>query len=192
MNKDITNEHVAKKPVSEDAISEKTVSDGQLAKHIQNLPNEIKPQRDLWQGIELAIQGKPQVRDDQNKRRILSSSAWAASVVAAVLVTWLSFSPNKLNNSEPIGDSAMLVSLMADNFTQQKKAILVSYGQTNTDQLSAEMQKQLQQLSAARATLKKALKEDGENADLLNLLNFTQQQELNLLQRLYTSQWQTI
>ena len=46
--------------------------------------------------------------------------------------------------------------------------------------------------------LEKALANDGNNIDLLNLLRFTQQQELELLQKLYpymnnkNAKWQTI
>ncbi len=46
------------------------------------------------------------------------------------------------------------------------------------------MQEQLLQLSQARLAIKKALENDENNVDLLNLLRFTQQQELNLLQQL--------
>lgn len=189
MSKETHKEFNKKQPLN---TENEMISEKALTSHINALPTELSPERDLWQGIELAIQDKPQERGNDNKHRVIAPSAWAASVVAAVLVTWLSFSPMQETNEQKIGDTSMLVSLMSDNFNQQKKALLVSYGQSDTTQLSADMQQQLEQLSTARATLEKALAADSDNADLINLLNFTQQQELNLLQRLYTTTWQTI
>ena len=54
------------------------------------------------------------------------------------------------------------------------------------------MQKQFKELSSARVAINKALKDDPNNSDLLNLLRWTQQQELDLLQQVYSPQWQTI
>ena len=61
----------------------------------------------------------------------------------------------------------------------------MSYGQPTVDKLPLAMQKELTQLADARASIRKALVTDENNADLLNLLDFTQQQELKLLQQLY-------
>ena len=81
---------------------------------------------------------------------------------------------------------------------KQKQAMLVSYGQPDMTHLSVKMQNQLIALAQARKAIEKALANDENNADLLNLLRFTQQQELSLLQQLYpymnnkNGQWQTI
>jgi len=87
---------------------------------------------------------------------------------------------------------------MQESFKQQKQAMLVSYGQPDMTNLPVKMQTQLVELAQARKTIKQALVNDENNVDLLNLLRFTQQQELNLLQQLYpymnnkNIQWQTI
>jgi len=194
----------------------KPITDQVLADKVANLPSQLSPQRDLWAGIERAIQDKPQhVVEGQSasnsKKAHLVPVAWAASIVAAVLVTWLSFSPsveqNKtliVNNNgakplsiEPLANDP-LVAMIQDDFSQQKQAMLVSFGQPDLKQLSAKMQVQLAQLAQARLTIEKALQSDKNNIDLLNLLRFTQQQELNLLQQLLpytgsnTAKWQTI
>jgi 3-dehydroquinate dehydratase len=80
---------------------------------------------------------------------------------------------------------------MQHNFQQQKQTLLVSYGKPSMEQLSPAMKKELKQLGDARASIRKALASDENNADLLNLLDFTQQQELKLLQQLYR-QYQVI
>ena len=87
---------------------------------------------------------------------------------------------------------------MDENFQQQKQAMLVSFGNPDLAKLSVNMQNQLSQLAQARKAIESALANDENNADLLNLLRFTQQQELSLLQQLYptmndkSNQWQTI
>lgn len=184
----------------------KQITDQTLASHVDKLPQEMQPQRDLWQGIERAIQHKSQQREEIKEKSKVVPMAWAASLIAAVLVAWVSFSPSSqvsaplvANNNEALQQAAgQLVSAMQANFKQQKQAMLVSYGKPDMTNLPAKMQTQLTELAQARKTIERALANDENNVDLLNLLRFTQQQELNLLQQLYpfmnneNSQWQTI
>ncbi len=164
----------------------------------------LSPERDLWAGIERAIQYKQQ---QAAKQTILSlPTAWAASVVTAILVTWLILSPEQENqvlvkqtstvNSNPLDTSIKqhdkLVTLMQDGFHQQRQAMLVSFDQPKVEQLPHEMQQQLQQLALARELIINALLVNDINIDLFNLLDFTQQQGLNLLQLLYSPQLQNI
>ena len=192
------------------------ITDQVLTDKVNTLSQELTPERDLWAGIERAIQNKPQqltpdhIVSDSN-RKYFTPTAWAASVVAAVLVTWLSFSPLKereapltvqTNETKLPENKALvndeLVTMIQNNFTEQKQAMLVSFGQPDLKKLPEKMQIQLDQLAQARLTIEKALKNDKTNVDLMNLLRFTQQQELNLLQQLlpYTGsnapKWQTI
>lgn len=177
------------------------MNDDQLDKYLDEqttqLPNEIQPQRDLWSGIERAIHNKEQAKSKKNNSYM--PTAWAASLIAAVLITWLAFTPELETVGELLTKSndqqivpGQLVSLMQKSFKQQKQAMLVSFGQPNISNLPQEMQTQLQQLAFARHAIEKALLADEDNTDLLNLLRFTQQQELNLLQQLYSPQWQSI
>ncbi|MBL4942625.1 MAG: hypothetical protein JKY81_13315 [Colwellia sp.] len=185
----------------------KQISDQGLASQVDKLPKEIQPQRDLWSGIERAIQGKNQQDASEVKHNNIIPMAWAASLIAAVLVTWIAFKPTSLQLSTPLlvsneqasstSDMA-LASSMQSSFQQQKQTMLVSYGAPDMTNLPISMQNQLTALAQARQTIKKALTNDSTNVDLLNLLRFTQQQELNLLQQLYpymnnkNAQWQRI
>lgn len=192
------------------------ITDQVLADKANSLPHELTPERDLWAGIERAIQNKPQqlapeLIGSASKRRAFAPLAWAASVIVAVLVTWLSFSPmgeqekplmaltndaNQPSDKTVVNDE--LVTMIQDNFAEQRQAMLVSFGQPDLKQLPIKMQTQLTQLAQARLAIEKALQNDKNNVDLMNLLRFTQQQELNLLQQLlpYTGsqspKWQTI
>jgi len=184
----------------------KQISDKTLTSHVDKLPKEMQPQRDLWSGIERAIQDKSQQSVMDNKKSNIVPMAWAASFIAAILVAWISFAPTSqlstpltASNDEVLQPTAgQLVSSMQKSFQQQKQAMLVSYGQPDMTNLPVKMQTQLIELAQARKTIEKALVNDENNVDLLNLLRFTQQQELNLLQQLYpymnnkNIQWQTI
>ena len=185
----------------------KQISDQTLTSLVNELPKEMEPQRELWSGIERAIQGKSQQDSSINKKTTVLPMAWAASIIAAVLVAWISFTPNEstlssfltASNEQTIQLNAeVIVSSMQENFQQQKQAMLVSYGKPDMTNLPINMQNQLVELAKARKTIEKALEDDVNNVDLLNLLRFTHQQELNLLQQLYpymnnkNAQWQSI
>ena len=162
-----------------------SISDEQLQQHIDSLKKEIAPQRDLWQGIEKAI-NQEQVNQPNRTKQIMPI-AWAASIVAAVLLTWFNIAPQGASNTE-----LSLVASLHQDFSQQKQLMLTSFGQPDLTKLPPEMQAELAKLSQARASIEAALANDENNTDLLNLLQWTQQQELDLIKRLYTPQWQTI
>lgn len=161
----------------------KQLTDQALNEEIGQLPNEMTPDRELWSGIERAIQHKPQ---SKNKPKVVPL-AWAASVIAAVLVSWMSFSPQQ--STPGVLDT---VALLQNSFESQKQTMLVSFGQPKLAELPPEMQEQLKQLASARQSIENALKNDPNNMELINLLRWTQNQELNLLEQLYTPKWQTI
>lgn len=67
-----------------------SISDRALQQHINELPKEMSPERDLWVGIEKAIEHQSQQSTvAPTKSSFKTPVAWAASVVAAVLLTWL-------------------------------------------------------------------------------------------------------
>ena len=184
----------------------KQISEQSLMAQVEQLPKEMEPERDLWLGIERAMQHNANQQEHDKRKKVSPPLAWAASIVVAVLVTWLSVNPSleqtktdfvKQNRVKP-ASGEQLISLMHENFQQQKQAMLVSFGNPDLSTLSVDMQSQLSQLAQARKAIESALANDENNVDLLNLLRFTQQQELSLLQQLYpiwnakSSQWQTI
>jgi hypothetical protein len=81
---------------------------------------------------------------------------------------------------------------MQESFKQTKQTMLVSFGQPKISALPKEIQEELSKLSSAQTTIEKALIEDPSNNDLLNLLRWTQEQELDLLSQLYSPKWQSI
>jgi len=176
--------------------SSKQLSEQELQALVLQLPTELSPERELWSGIEKAINDKAQDNFDGNKTQWQKAPvAWAASVVAAVLLTWGVITPQSgLNDSfnSELSGSINLIAAMQQTFEQQKQGMLISYGQPNLKELTPEMQEQFKQLSSAQLTIKKALESEPNSTDLLNLLRWTQQQELDLLKQLYSPQWQSI
>lgn len=189
------------------------ISEQRLNDKVEQLPKEMEPKRDLWSGIEKAIATTPQLAETATPtepRRDLWSGiesaiattpqqtvpakakvipmAWAASVVAAVLLSWFTFSPQGANTQVPVN----LASIMNEDFEAQKQLVLTSFGQPELKKLPQEMQNQLSELSSAREAIANALENDPTNGDLLNLLRWTQKQEIDLLKQLYSPQWQTI
>ena len=170
----------------------KLISDQDLQKQVEGLGAELTPNRDLWPGIEKAL--TKQVIDQQEQQS--EAKAWslkqvmpiaASFFVAAILLSVLL--PSQQNN---VSEHTQLVQSIESNFSQQKQAMLVSFGQPDLAKLPVDMQNQLKQLSNAQKSLIKAIEADPNNVELLDLLRWTQTQELTLLEQLYSPQWQTI
>jgi hypothetical protein len=173
----MNNSHQQKRKLSEQA----------LHKQLNALDKEITPERDLWQGIEFAIERTEQQSQQSGYRQPL---AWAASVLLAVLVGWggWQLAPQK----SVIAPANTLVASLAVDFSSQRQAMLVSLGQPDLNALDPKIKAQFDEFTKARQALHKALADDPQNTDLLNLLSWLQQQELALLEQLYRPQWQTI
>jgi hypothetical protein len=176
----------------------KLLSEQALQKALAKLPDEMTPQRDLWAGIERAIEVKTQDKPVfvSPVKKVFMPTACAASLVLAVLATWFSFSPQfseqPLDLAQQNNSPLTLVTAMQENFKHTKQSMLISFGQPKISALPKEIQQELINLSSAQATIEKALNEDPSNNDLLNLLRWTQKQELDLLSQLYSPKWQSI
>jgi len=162
-----------------------SISEQQLQQQVATLPTEIEPQRDLWLGIEKAI-NHPSVPNSNRRNSYQPTLTWAAAIILAIFSSWYVWSPN------PTASTPSIAQIMRQTFEQQKQGLLTSYGQANTQLLPNLMQQQLKELESAQHTILNALKTQPQNADLLNLLRFTQQQELKLLAQLYQPTWQKI
>jgi len=159
-----------------------------LQDKLKQLHREITPQRELWSGIEKALQHQSQLNSSSHTHKVIRPMAWAASIVAAILLTWGVITPQQQQLQTPMS----LVSAMQQDFEQQKQTMLVSFGQPKLSALPLDMQKQLEELLSARQAIEKALVDEPNSSDLLNILRWTQKQELELIKQLYSPQWQTI
>jgi negative regulator of sigma E activity len=165
------------KPISEQALQDK----------IDALSDEITPERDLWSGIDHAIEHQCQSAIHKTEKTNFKPYALAASVMLAVLVTVFNYSSLNTPQQKLTGLEAI-----EQQFDQQKNAMLVSFGEPKIDKLPSDIQAQFNELKAARLSLVEALKSDPNNPNLLNLLKYTQRQELSLIEQLYSPKWLTI
>ncbi|WP_299775374.1 tetratricopeptide repeat protein [uncultured Pseudoteredinibacter sp.] len=148
-------------------------------------PEEISPKRDLWPGIEKAINQEQQ--KTPNGLSINSKIAFssAASVLAAVL---LIKGPDLLPSQEPTIDSG--ITALVDTYEQEKQQMLVRY--QGQEALVSNWQQQLNDLEEAAKSLKNALEDDPDNAVLIHMLGNVYQQQLDLINKVHTPKWQQI
>ncbi|MCJ8297050.1 MAG: hypothetical protein MJK15_21880, partial [Colwellia sp.] len=177
MNKQVPQKHLNQGHEHQGQLPvDKVISDKKLNEQVANLANEMIPERDLWPGIERAISHKSQERAGDKQNNVFVPSAWAASIAMVMLMSWFTFSPSTVEQSVPVlvqsqqksnPTPGQLVNFMQQNFKLQKQTLLASYGQPTVDRLPLAMQKELTQLADARASIRKALLTDENNADLL-------------------------
>ena len=102
---------------------------------IAQLPKEIVPERHLWSGIDKAINQSATLADNNDKKKAFTPVTWAASIVAAVLLTWVTLGPEQLTSKPQIN----LVAAMQQDFEQQKQTMLVNFGAPDIKQLPVAM-----------------------------------------------------
>lgn len=159
-----------------------------LDEQVAELSKEIEPSRDLWSGIEKAIVESKQVEAKVIRADKRATFAVAASICTAVFTGWMTLSPATSKN-DTIVDFA---TVMSKEFEQQKGLMLASAGKSDSSAFSDDIQTQLKELSDAQRAIVKALAQDPTNSDLIELLRWTQKQELDLLNQVISPQWQTI
>ncbi|WP_046004971.1 hypothetical protein [Pseudoalteromonas rubra] len=137
-----------------------------------------EPQRDLWQGIENAIN----MPDPASRAR----SPWiklagVAACVSAGLLSW------QVIMTQPKQDT---MAHMSAFFEQEKQTLLVKYEAQPA--LTKDWQGPLQELEEAEQAIKLALMKDPDNAALLKMLAQVYQQQLDLITKVHQPQWQQI
>lgn len=153
-----------------------------LNEEINNLKHDIAPSRDLWPGIDHAI----------NSRTIAVPKplAIAASVL---LVVSLAFSAGLYINRPVPGDGqtmANMISMLQSEHQRNKQALLVEY--QNQTALAPDWEGQMQQLEQAEQAIYEALREDPQNIELLKILRQVQTKQIELIESVYAPLFTTI
>jgi len=179
-----------------------------LDQQISQLPKAIAPQRDLWAGIDNAIEHQAQQQTDKVKPRsvVYRLSAVAAGIAVFGFSAWMVMTNNPtIDGIDSIdgqgvvaqqdmanGDDETLnyVNDLSSLFEQQKQALLVKY--QDTPSYVDNWQGQLDELDKAAEAIKQALVNDPTNAQLIKMLQQTYQQQLDLINTVNKSPWQTI
>ncbi|NKB37341.1 MAG: hypothetical protein GKR93_09255 [Gammaproteobacteria bacterium] len=156
-------------------------SDTLLQEKIDVFDRQIQPQRDLWPGIDLAL--------EEQLQQPPVARYWygiAASVAALCIFTLLSL--NNIHQAEPLGSEInQIISLLNQQHERQKQFLLSSYEQQPA--LTNNWQTQLQELDDAATTIKVALKNDPADANLIGMLQQVYQQQIKLIQSVHQPRW---
>lgn len=149
---------------------------------VEELPREIKPPRDLWTGIDHAIELRAHDRRKWRSNKFLQAAAVAALVVGGSWFFSLDLGSNNTTSSE-----ARLTTLAEDidkGFKAKKANILAVY--EGQPALTSTWQDQLRELEIARDDIWEALKENPNNVYMIQILMEVQQQQLDLIESVHT------
>lgn len=163
-------------------------SQDSLQQQLASLPQDVQPDRDLWQGIELAITQQPTITE-KAKPKSWVYGAVAASILVPAVAVWISIS-SLSGPVEPGLDSAALIAQLSEQYESQKSSLLVTY--QDKPALTDNWQAQLTELEDAASAIKAALKQDPNNVALLRMLQTVYQQQIDLIERVHAPKWQQI
>jgi hypothetical protein len=156
--------------------------DNLLNEELQNLQRDIAPSRDLWPGIDHAI-------NSSNTYAVPKPLAIAASIL---LVVSLAFSAGLYLN-RPLDnrrDATALIALLQSDHERNKQALLVEY--ENQTALAPDWEGQMEQLEQAEEAIYEALREDPDNIELLKILRQVQTKQIELIESVYAPLFTTI
>jgi hypothetical protein len=162
--------------------------DADLQQHLSVLAYEKQPERDLWQGIELALTNDP-AANRQNNQSVKATGnklyLLAAAFAIFGLISWLS-----INNQTNLLSGDALVASLSEQHQQQKSALLVEF--RDQPALTENWQDQLKELDEAAGAIKLALENEPNNMALLKMLQTVHQQQINLIERVHSPKWSQI
>lgn len=159
---------------------------------IDEMPREIKPERDLWQGIELGIERRENnALDNPLKPRARSwQYSVAASFFAVAMIGWLVVQQISAPPADQNPSLSDLAAALTEQHTEQKQQLLVSL--QDQPALTENWQEQLIELDEAAGAIKAALAQDPTNTALLKMLQNVYQQQMNLIERVHSPKWREI
>jgi len=156
-----------------------------LSAQIEQLDREIKPNRDLWPGIEQAIAKTPQELPEAKVSGVPVWSKMAAAFAPIALVTGLWLNQSGTQQIEP-----EWLTPVSATYELQKRQLLQQV--SDRTPLDAQWQESLKELEAAESALKKALQAQPQDKALMRMLNQLYQQQLSLIEKSHQSKFKQI
>lgn len=139
-----------------------------LDQAIAELSTQIAPERDLWQGIDRAIEHQQQSQNAPKRTATHLALVACIALLAGLMWRWQQVAPQ-------LSPEALISQTM-----QTQKQQLISF-YANTPVTQADWQEKLDNLESAADAVREALKNDQENPELLSLLQYIYQQQLDLI-----------
>ena len=167
----------------------------ELNKALERLPQEMKPDRDLWTGIALSIEAGEMEKQETAGKAPVNRLRYMAMAASLLLVTslFIFIKPSEYFGSDSgAGDARgqALVNVLSRQHEQQKQQLLVRFQDQTA--VTDDWQTQIQELEDAAAAVKLALKQEPDNTALLGMLQHIYQQQLLLIERVHAPKWQQI
>ncbi len=169
-------------------MTNKSDNTNKLDEQLKTLPEEITPNRDLWQGVELAITSEPPAAKSNNKY-INKYVAIAASLLVPVGLIGILMMGGQSPADLP-GSQSGLAAQLSGQYERQKASLLVTY--SDQEAVTDNWQSQLAELETAADAIKAALENDPNNRALLRMLQSVYQQQIDLIERVHAPKWQQI
>ena len=169
-------------------------STNSLENRINKLDLEKQPERDLWKGIEQAIERTPvhsakvnEVHSDIQTRFFNKPKpllAMAASLTVITFVGWMSFESGKALQGEN------LVAALSEQHNAQKQSLLIRF--KDQPAVTDNWQQQIDELDEAAIAIKKALSEEPNNPALLKMLKNVYEQQMMIIERVHEPHWKRV
>lgn len=169
----------------------------QLQQQIADLPKTKLPERDLWRGIEHALDerkaesagndvyGLTNVGTFRNNSNNTSSTgrwlATAASVLLVAMLAW--FGGQQYSAYQTQQQSEQFIAALSDSYQQQKDMLLIQF--KGKPAFTNNWEDQLKELEDAAKAIHEALQHDPRNPTLLKMLQSIYQQQLQLIERVH-------
>lgn len=159
-----------------------------LDSSLNQLSKEIQPERDLWQGIEYAIE----IHESSNT---ISRKKWLSVAIISALVlggSWTfypqfgSLGNTPLNASAEVSTEVSMAKLVEDmgrSFSLKKAQMLTSY--EGVSPLASNWMDQLGELEEAREGVWTALEESPDNVYMIQILQHIHDRQLNLIESVH-------
>jgi hypothetical protein len=160
------------------------LTDLDLARAVKDLDPEIKPERDLWVGIERQIQDYP-----QNPRKSWSNDWMPYGVAASLIVAFSALILNMVQlNSEESGlvSAEQTFNQMQVDYVQLRNPLVQKFGEVNKnldEKTLDDLYRNLDILENARKEIETQVRENPENRKLVEMLMRIHEQELDLLRK---------
>jgi hypothetical protein len=167
--------------------------DEALEKQFEQMALDKQPERDLWKGIEQALELDAKQRlsseeSQQESKQLFRSPkpmfAMAASFLVLVVVGWMSFESGKSLQGES------LVAAMSEQHNLQKQSLLIRF--KDQPATTDNWQQQIEELDEAAQAIKKALAQEPNNPALLKMLKNVYEQQMAIIERVHEPRWNRI
>ncbi|MEM0909973.1 MAG: hypothetical protein AAGJ37_03305 [Pseudomonadota bacterium] len=158
------------------------MADKRLDEAVKGITKKKSPERDLWQGIELAIASEQ--TEPVRRRHIMPLYAIAASVMLVIVIGIGNYDSGEMSQTQIIAEQ------MSTDYLAKREALLVAYG--NTAVTVDDLEIQLANLDDAASAIKKAISEDANNPVLLQMLKRVYAQQIELIEKVHAPKWQQL